>query len=234
LLTSELDSYLVNKWLLVILVLGYVATAGLWREVGLVARANWRTLPLYWPMFLLGALAWLGAAGTPSIILVVKMLVFCLAVGITEEVLFRGLVFHWFRQFPIRHVVLISAAGFGLVHLLGFAAGLHPGVVLSQFYLAFSFGLIMGSARARDVSIMLPIAVHAGVDFLALSARGGVSELLDSGGQASISMLIPVLIAGTISMAWGLYLLWKLEDETLDDRSVHGGLHGGVAEGASG
>ena len=141
-LTSELDTYIVNKWLLVVLVLGFVVIAGLRREAGLVAKANWRTLPLYWPMYLLGALAWLGAAGTPSAVDAAKMLIFCIAVGITEEVMFRGLVFHWFRELPVRYVVLISAAGFGSAHLMGFAADMHPAVVLSQVYLAFSFGVI--------------------------------------------------------------------------------------------
>jgi hypothetical protein len=48
-LTEELDIYIFNKWLLVVLLGGVVLGLGLRREAGLIARANWRTLPLYWP-----------------------------------------------------------------------------------------------------------------------------------------------------------------------------------------
>ena len=47
--SDENDQYLLNKWLLAGLLLGIVIFRGEVRASGLVARVNWRTLPLYWP-----------------------------------------------------------------------------------------------------------------------------------------------------------------------------------------
>src|SRR5210317_2304632 len=75
-LTSELDYYIVNKWLLAILVLGAVLSTGLRRQAGLVAQVNWRTLPLYWPMALILVLIWLGSQNPPSATDAAKIFVF--------------------------------------------------------------------------------------------------------------------------------------------------------------
>jgi ABC-type multidrug transport system permease subunit len=58
------------------------------------------------------------------------------------------------------------------------------------------------------VSILLPIAAHAGFDFLAISARGSVSETFENVEQAVTGMLF----AGTIALIWGLLLLWRMKE----------------------
>ena len=133
--------------------------------------------------------------------------------------MFRGLVFHWFRRLPPRGVVLVSAGAFGAMHLAGLVTEFHPAVILSQAYFAFAVGLIFAGARIRDVSILLPIAVHAVFDFIALSARGGVSQTFENVEQ----MVVGMLFAGTIALAWGLFLLWRLKgmEKTTEHRSAH-------------
>ena len=218
-LTSELDYYIVNKGLFAILLLGAVLGAGMHRQSGLIAQANWRTIPLYWPVALILGLIWLGSQNPPSIADAAKILVFCVAVGISEELMFRGLVFHWFRRLPPRGVVLVSAGSFGAMHLAGLATEIHPAVILSQVYFAFAVGLIFAGARARDVSILLPIALHAVFDFLAISAKGGVSKTFENVEQTVTGMLI----AGTIALVWGLLLLWRLKgmEEATKPRPTH-------------
>ena len=220
-LASELDYYMVDKGLFAILLLGAVLCTGMRRQVGLVARANWQTLPLYWPMALILGLIWLGSTNLPGIsenLLsdadAAKILVFCIAVGIGEELMCRGMVFHWFRRLPLRYLVLVSAGSFGSLHLIGLGSEFHPAVILSQVYFAFAMGLIFAGARARDVSILLPIAVHAVFDFLAISAKGGVSQTFENVEQTVFGMLF----AGTIALIWGMWLLWKLKEvrETTD------------------
>ena len=218
-LTSESDYYIVNKGVFAILLLGAVAGAGLHRQAGLVAQVNWRTLPLYWPMALILGLIWLGSKNPPSATDAAKILVFCVAVGITEELIFRGLVFHWFRRLPPRGVVLVSATSFGAMHLAGLVSEIHPAVIFSQAYFAFAVGLVFAGARARDVSILLPIAVHAGFDFLAVSAKGGVTQTFENVEQ----MVFGLLFTGTIAMVWGLFLLWRLKGmgDTTQPRPAH-------------
>ena len=207
-LTSELDYYIANKWLFAILLLGAVLSAGLRRQAGLVAQVNWRTLPLYWPMALILGLIWLGSQNPPGVADATKILIVCIAVGIGEELMFRGLVFHWFRRLSPRGVVLVSASSFGAMHLAGLVTDTHPAVILSQVYFAFAVGLVFAGARARDVSILLPIAVHAGFDFLAVSAKGSVSKTFENVDE----MVTGMLIAGTVALVWGLFLLWQLKE----------------------
>jgi len=208
--SDETDLYLFNKWLLAALLLAIVFFRGEVRASGLVPRANWRTLPLYWPLALTAGLVWMGSTTLPSPLQALKILLLCVAVGLTEELMFRGLVFHWFRAQSIRTIVVISALSFGGVHLIGFASELHPAVVLSQVFFACALGLIFAGARARDSSIVLPIAMHALFDFLAITPHGTVSRSFDNVEQVVTGMLV----SGSIALAWGLFLLWRAGSAT--------------------
>ncbi len=206
-LTAELDYYIVNKWLFVLMLVGGVLVSGMRQRAGLVAQVNWRTLPLYWPMALILGLIWLGAENLPNAVDLGKILVICIAVGIAEELMFRGLVFHWFRALPVRGLIILSAASFASVHLVGLMSEIHPAVIFAQVYFAFALGVIFACARARDVSILLPILVHATFDFIAISAKGSVSQTFENVSQIVTGMLF----TGTIALCWGLWLLWKSE-----------------------
>ena len=206
-LTEENDQYLLNKWLLAVLLLGIVIFRREVRAAGLIARANWRTLPLYWPLALTAGMIWLGSTGFPSPLQALKILLLCVAVGFTEELMFRGLVFHWFRAGSIRKVIVISAVSFGGVHLIGLGSEIHPAVVLAQVFFTCALGLIFACARARDSSIVLCIAAHALFDFLAIGAHGTVSRSFENVEQIVVGMLV----TGSIAMAWGLFLLWRTD-----------------------
>ena len=223
---SELDQMLFKKWLFVAGLVGFVIFRGLTQASGLKLIANWRTLPLYWPMALVLGLIMAGAAASPSgfsmpaIEVTSKLLVLCIAVGIGEELIFRGLVLHWFRDLPLRSKILISAGSFAAIHLTGLASDIPSVVILSQVYLAFSFGLIFACARARDVSILIPIGVHALFDFVAFLPKGGVSETFNAENVEQV--VGGMLFAGTIALLWGLFLLWKSNPETVADSAEHG------------
>ena len=208
-LTEELDIYVFNKWLLVLLLGCVVFGLRLRRAAGLVPGANWRTLPLYRPMALMAGLVWAGADGLPSAEVLTKATIFCAAVGISEEVMFRGLVFHWFRDRSVRTVIVISATSFAFIHLaVGLSSTLPVEAIVGQAFLAFALGLIFAAARARDVSVLIPILVHAGLDIAVIAAQGSVSETLDS-EAANASGLV---VIATIVLAWGLWLLWRSGD----------------------
>ena len=207
-LTDELDIYIFNKWILVVLIGLALVGLGLVRKAGLVADANWRTLPLYWPMAVVAGLLWAGVESRPSVEVIVKSIVFCLAVGISEEVMFRGLVFHWFRAFSVRKIIVISAGSFAFIHFaVGMFSAIDPLVIVGQAFLAFALGLIFAAARARDISVVIPILVHAGFDVLVVAAQGSVSETLDQSAEVGNGMLF---IAALV-LVWGVWLLWRAE-----------------------
>ena len=209
-LQTENAKYLAIKGVMATLLCAYVVLRGLGRDVGLVARVNWHTLPLYWPMLLVLILIWLGVEELAAPAVLSQILLMTLFVGFAEELMFRGLVFHWFRHLSPVKLVLLSSAAFGGIHLSGLMSDIPSAVILAQSYFAFALGLIFGCARVRDYSILLPIGVHWLFDFFAIGARGGVSETFDGSTQ----IVMGLLFSGTIALLWGLYLLHKLRNKS--------------------
>ena len=122
--------------------------------------------------------------------------------------MFRGLVFHWFRDLSVRKQILISAFSFGGLHLLGLFSGIiEPAIILAQVYFAAGLGLIWGYARALDYSIMIPIMTHVIFNLIVLGGKGGVVEAASAGPTEQV--VIGMLAVGTFAWAWGGFLLWK-------------------------
>ena len=143
----------------------------------------------------------------PSTILMLAITMLC--VGIHEELMFRGMVFHWFRSVRPRTLILISALSFGGVHLIGLLSPLpvHPGVILAQVFFAAGLGVVFAYARYKDYSIIIPILTHAVFNFIAAAAKGGVDELFTA--ESPETVIYGLLFMGAIAWLWGGYLLIK-------------------------
>lgn len=200
---SEAGAYLLTKGVLAALLLGYVLTTGQARSAGLVGRSNLRTLPLYWPLFLLMLLILLGPSAPPDPGTLLTLAGVALCVGFAEELMFRGLVFHWFRDLTARARILVSAFAFGLAHLGGLLATDAVAVVLAQCVFASAVGAVFACARDRDDSIWLPVAVHAGFDFVAFAAAGGIGQALEDTPATVVRLLVP----GLLIWAWAGWLI---------------------------
>ena len=171
-------------------------------------KVNWRTLRLYWPIALIALLTLAGGITETSTSTLIKIAFLSLAVGIGEELMFRGLVFYWFDSVSLRKRILISAFAFGGMHLFGLFSNIDAAVILAQVYFAASLGVIFAYARSQDYSILLPILVHALFDFVAIGGKGGVSETFTDD-----KILFGLLFAGTIAWGWSGYLLWKASEK---------------------
>jgi len=205
---TKMGFMMVNKVIFAAGLLIFVYTLKIQRQCGLVFKANWRTLPLYWPMALIAGLTLTTGINTDTSGSMLAIIFMTVLAGIfIEELMFRGLVFHWFREVSVRKQILISGFGFGGLHLLGLFSVIEPAVILAQVYLAAGFGIIFGYARARDYSIMIPIMVHFMFNFITLGSKGGVVEAASTAPVEQ--MVIGMLAVGTIPWAWGGYLLWK-------------------------
>lgn len=205
---TQMGFMMMNKTIFALGLLIFVYTLKIQRQCGLVLKANWRTLPLYWPMALIAGGTLTTGINTDtsgSMLAIIFMTV--LTGSFIEELMFRGLVFYWFRAVSVRKQILISGFGFGGLHLLGLTSGIEPEVIFAQVYLAASFGIIFGYARARDYSIMIPILVHIVFNFITLGSKGGVAEAASSAPTEQV--VIGILAVGTFTWAWGGFLLWK-------------------------
>ncbi len=200
---SETGYYLLNKGLLAALLLAYVFATRQVRAAGLVAQADPRTLPDYAPLFLLMALILLGPVASVEPLTLAMLAGVSISVGFAEELMFRGLVFHWFRDQPVRRQVLISAFAFGGAHLLGLLVVDAVAVIVAQSIFASGVGAVLACARARDRSIWLPVIVHAAFDFVALAAAGGIGSALED----SPDTVIRLLVSGLIIWVWAAWLI---------------------------
>ena len=86
----------------------------------------------------------------PSVMLVVTVVI---AVPMWEELLFRGFIFEGLKNSPmgVNGAILLSAVWW---------AGMHTNYNLGGLVVILVFGIILGLARARFNSILLPIAMH--------------------------------------------------------------------------
>jgi membrane protease YdiL (CAAX protease family) len=205
---THMGYLMMNKSIFALGLLIFVYGSKIQRQCGLFLKANWRTLPIYWPIALIAVLTLTSGINTDTSASMMTVLVLAIAAGIfVEELMFRGLVFYWFREASVRKQILISGLAFGGLHLLGLFSGIEPGVILAQAYLAAGFGIIFGYARARDYSIMIPILVHFTFNLITLGSKGGVMEAASTAPVEQ--MVIGMVAAGTVPWAWGVYLLWK-------------------------
>ena len=200
---SQTGYYLVNKGGLAALLLAYVLATRQVRAAGLSGGVNLRTLPVYWPIFLLMVLILLGPVAPPGPAELAALAIIAVCVGFAEELMFRGLVFHWFRDLPVRRTIVISAVAFGAAHLAGLLVSDAVAVILAQSVFASAVGAIMACARARDRSIWLPIAVHACFDFAAFAAAGSIGGALEDSPATVVRLLVP----GLVMWLWAGWLI---------------------------
>ena len=210
---SNMTMLMINKTIFAIGLLVFVYTSKIQRQCGLILKVNWRTLPIYWPMALIAGATLTSGINTDTSGLMLAIIFGTVLSGIfVEELMFRGIVFYWFREVSVRKKILISGFSFGGLHLIGLATNIDPVIIFAQINLAASFGIIFAYARAKDYSIMMSIMIHFVFNFITLGSKGGVEEAASS--APAEQMVIGMLVISIIPWAWGGYLLWKAGKES--------------------
>jgi len=102
-----------------------------------------------------------------SVQYVLTLLLFVIAVGICEELIFRGLIFKYLSAKGLKIAILGSSILFGVGHLANLASGADFLMTLLQITYAFLFGLVCAEIVAKTKSIIFPIIWHAMHDFIA-------------------------------------------------------------------
>lgn len=182
-----------GEFVLLLLALAAVAVLGWWRETGLLTPL--RVTPAL--PALAGALAYyLLLGGAVLFVFPVHAAGFALAalVGLTEELICRGLVVEILRPRGATAAVVGSAAFFGVLHLNNLVLAPSPAVVAQAMY-AVLLGLLLGAARLQ-LHALWPVAlVHAGIDLPGLATAHFLPPVLPNPWLG----LVPVAIA----LPWG-------------------------------
>lgn len=210
LIEDPLTSLMLIKWVTAVYVIGLAYWLKISSKIGLTYEKNWKSLGLYWPIALLAVFSLANGWNSTEISLLLTVALFAIAVGIGEEVIFRGFFFHYLREMKPVSIILISSLAFGAIHLGWLFKGVPLEVVLVQVYFAVGVGVIFGNAKARFGGLAIPIFVHAALDFVALGAKGSVEEVLsiDEKPAYDEQIIFGMLFAGTIVWAWGIWLLY--------------------------
>jgi uncharacterized protein len=136
--------------------------------------------------------------------------------AISEELVFRGILFRWLEEFGGSWLaLLLTSAFFGAAHLANPNAS-----PIAAIGIAFEAGVMLGAAYMLTRSLWLPMGLHAGWNFTQgeiydvpvsgsnphglVEAQLSGDPLLTGGGFG----LEASLIAITIATAFGLWLLW--------------------------
>jgi membrane protease YdiL (CAAX protease family) len=209
---NDLVSRSIALWLAVacIFLFAAVAVLGWWRQVGLRAAqpTSWR---LTWFPFLLILilLAMAGVLGFPASTIVLFVLVNTLLVGISEELMTRGVLFYGaLTRFGIWSTIVIVSVLFGAMHLgNGFITG-EWGTAALQAVTAAMSGLLFLALRMRTNSLIPGIVVHWIWDFAVFMASS--PRVAPTAGAPELSMTLQLtlpLVLATPSFLYGLWLL---------------------------
>jgi len=131
-------------------------------------------------------------------------------VGISEELMFRGILYESFiKQFSLNRTILFTALLFGAVHSLnGFLTGNFTNA-FAQSIQAMMFGFWILVLRIRIGSIFPVMIVHALWDFsIILLAQG--SKPLENSNPSNIEVFAFPIILELPLFLYGLWLLKRL------------------------
>ncbi len=144
---------------------------------------------------------------------------FAVLAGITEEILFRGLLFRLTSKIVgTWGALLFTSALFGLAHAA------NPGATFSSsLAIALEAGVLLGAAYAATQRLWLPIGLHIGWNFTEGSVFGmSVSGTSKATGLLQGSLAGPRLLTGgafgpeasvvavLVCFAAALFLLWRM------------------------
>lgn len=175
-----------------------IAYRGKWNQLGLTAPASWRAA---WPVVIAVALLLVLAIanGLPTTSVLLFLVINSMAVGISEELAFRGVVLRaLLGSYPIRRAVLVSALAFGAVHSLNALMTGEIVPALLQSCIAVGMGMWAANIRIRTGSLYPSILLHGLWDLALLIVISGVA-----GSPLSIAVSAAAIIFAVGLGVWG-------------------------------
>jgi membrane protease YdiL (CAAX protease family) len=184
-----------------------------WNDLGLNAPFSAKSLLILWlpSVFVAVIIASIFAAGPPSREATVFILVNTMMVGLSEELMFRGILFQGLRsRLSIWPSILLTSLVFGSIHLLnsvwigGFA------LALLQACTAFSTGMLLMAIRLRTRSLDPSIVYHAGWDFCLATLSASPLVMGAPQPELNTKTLITAGIFALVTLSYALFLLRKV------------------------
>lgn len=141
--------------------------------------------------------------------------------GISEELIFRGLMISYFmKRFKssngIYFVVLFSALSFGLIHLANVIVGAPLDNTIFQAVTTVGLGLLLAAIYVRTGNIWIPIIIHCILDITGYCksyvTTGGIVQMAFVWNLESIFSIIGAIVAVILGL---YYIRSSKHDEIL-------------------
>lgn len=226
---TDVNSQLPFETALLLSILVIIAVLRWWRACHMITPLHKGGLkfalpPLLFTLLLLLLAVFLqDAGGIPIVIefdrgLILTLLLTTLFVGLFEEFLFRGCVFHGFDSAygPVI-AVLASSVLFGAMHYVNWIAGQDFAQTTSQVFHAAGGGVLYAALMLRTGSIWVPVILH-GLWDTAVTLVATASSQLPQGEIEDTPEAVPDdggLIGAVASfgfqsfeLLYGLFVLW--------------------------
>ncbi|MEZ2126962.1 MULTISPECIES: lysostaphin resistance A-like protein [unclassified Sinorhizobium] len=184
-----------------------------WNDVGFKSANALKSIRLMWLPLVYVSLfvAMILAMGLPPASAVIYILINTIFVGISEELMFRGILFSGLRsRLALWPSIWLCSAVFGLIHVLNVVQTGHVILAVLQAIAAFMTGMMFMALRIRTGSLYPVILLHTTWDCLSLLA------VVKAGGMQSGEALPPVIyIAPLLVLPNLLYALYLLRAKAL-------------------
>ena len=188
-----------------------------WRDLKFVAPRPLGSLRILWfpGLYLLLFAVLAGVSGPPPAATVGLVLLNTLLVGLSEEWMFRGVLFQALRsRLAMWPSILVTSLLFGAVHVLNvFVTGqLQEATV--QAVAAFLSGLTLVALLVRTGSIWVPVVYHALWDFgIFIAAAGGGRSAAGTDRPEGWAWALPVLLVAP-NVLYALFLLRRVRNDS--------------------
>lgn len=215
--------------ILIVITFGLIKKLRLINFTGLI---SWRNFKNIQAVFIALALIIMGISSNwttytdTKLELLILFTLSTFAVGIVEELAFRGTIFPLLiKSFritnrPILMSAVISSLMFGLVHFINLFS--QPDNIIgitSQVFFATAIGVFFCGLMVRTENILIPCIIHALVNFSfgAGELKQSIEEISDIEEVSGInwSSLIPTTIFFSFIFIGGIYMILKTDKATI-------------------
>ena len=183
-----------------------------------------KSLGLALPPVIIAAIAFSGGifnALSYNTIDVLGLLIYCITIGIAEELLCRGWLLTEFIErygYDYKHVklsILLSALVFGFMHITNILYGQTVFETITQIIQTLGMGYLLGSVFYRTRNIWSVIFIHAFYDFSLMLSEIAPFSVCTGGVDTSTQSFIISIILFVIYIVLGDYNLRKTKTNDL-------------------
>jgi hypothetical protein len=183
-----------------------------WSDLGLNAPFSARSLLVLLPPLTAVALILGGAfaVGLPPLAATIFILINTLLVGISEELMFRGILFKGLRsRLGIWPSIWLTSLLFGAIHLLNALWIGSFALALLQACTAFCTGMLLMAIRLRTKSLDPAILFHALWDFSLAMLTASPSTAGAAKPEVSGTVVVAAALFALVTLSYSLFLLRK-------------------------